>query len=144
MQTFYNSNLISMPLLAISFILTNEFNYIAYSGPIVDKEIGFLATFLMVLISGGLLCFSQFWCTSHNNALTTSVVGVLKSFIQIIGGMFLFDAWKQIGFYGYIGITINLICGSLYTYLKYIEKDKKINKTSSDLEILISKNKEDS
>lgn len=142
MQTFYYSNYVSVPLLAISFFLTSEFKEVTYSKPFLDKELGFVAAFFMVLICGSFLCFSQFWCTSHNNALTTSVVGVLKSFLQTIVGMFLFDAKNQIGLYGYIGISINLLCGSLYTYLKYIEKEKKINKHSSvlDMENLISNN----
>ena len=74
-------------------------------------------------------CF-LFRCTSKNTAVTTSVVGVLKSFIQTTLGMFMFNASKEIGTLGFIGIVINLTFGVYYTYLKYMEKETK--KASSD------------
>lgn len=128
--------MISLPILLVSFVFTSELvDLTMYQTTAYLSEFGFWMTMTGVLVCGCFLCFSQFWCTTNNNALTTSVIGVLKSFIQTVFGMFLFDARKEIGLFGYVGIIINLIFGVMYTYLKYIEKEAYIRKTESENEI---------
>jgi len=63
--------------------------------------------------------------------LTTSVIGVLKSFIQTVFGIFLFNATKEIDVLGYVGIFVNLFSGVMYTYLKFVEKESKIKRNTS-------------
>ena len=129
-----------MPFLIFFFFITLEFNQI--SGQLItfsfENNFLFLIVFLFVIVCGCVLCFSQIWCTTNNNAITTSVVGVLKSFIQTILGMFFYDAYKSMGVLAFVGILINLIFGTWYTYLKYIEKESRsyIHLSSSDPKLI--------
>lgn len=136
MQTFYYNNLFSLPLLTISFLYTDElYEIVPYfsSKNSVLNDFGFWTVFSLVLICGCCLCFSQFWCTTNNSALTTSVIGVLKSFLQTVVGIYLWNVRKEIGPIGYAGIAINLFFGIFYTYLKYIEKESKPIKINNNL-----------
>lgn len=118
-----------MPFLFIFFIATNEFNELAkfnlFHTGLTDSFIVFLVIFTLVIVCGCILCFSQIWCTTSNNAITTSVIGVLKSFLQTLLGMFFYDAYKNMSVLSFIGIIINLIFGTWYTYLKYIERESR-------------------
>ena len=126
MQTFFYSNMLSLPILILPLLFSSELSdLVMLSGGESFFKPDFWLTLLGVLLCGCFLCFTQFWCTSHNSALTTSVIGVLKSFIQTIFGMMLFDAKKNISMLGLAGILVNLFFGIVYTYLKYIEKESK-------------------
>ena len=46
----------------------------------------FLPTLIMVVLSGCLLNYSMFLCTTVNSALTTTCVGVVKSVVTTIIG----------------------------------------------------------
>ncbi len=110
------------------FFITNEWNecadYFFISKSIKqDTFVLFSVVFVFVLLCGCFLCFSQIWCTTHNSAVTTSVIGVLKSFLQTLVGMFFYGAYEEMSYLSYIGILLNLIFGTYYTYLKYIEKE---------------------
>lgn len=134
MQTFYYSNIMSLPLLLIPFLFTSEIPDLQlYTKNHDIQDPGFIGTFSFVLICGACLCFCQFWCTSKNTAVTTSVVGVLKSFIQTTLGMFMFNAKNEIGLLGFVGIVINLTFGVYYTYLKYMEKELKHSSSTAKL-----------
>lgn len=117
LQTLYECSTFSTPILAFFFLLTGE-----YSGIWHSLEVNSLLTIMAVIFCGSLLCFSQFWCTLNNNAVTTSVVGVLKSIVQTIAGMLLFESISNFSSITLIGMTINLVSGCWYTYLKYMEK----------------------
>ncbi len=123
-QTFYLTSFFTLPFLFLFFLASEESTALEsfLSTPTI-YETGFWTNLSMVIVVGFALTYSQFWCTSHNNAITTSVIGVLKSFIQIMIGLFLFDSASSLSALAYLGILINLIFGSIYTYLKYIEKD---------------------
>ncbi len=132
LQTFYYSNIISLPLLAVSILFTSEIEDLSkYQKARSLSEYEFWAAIVFVLVCGCFLCFSQFWCTTNNSALTTSVIGVLKSFIQTVFGIFLFNATTEIDALGYLGIFVNLFSGVMYTYLKFAEKESKIKKNTS-------------
>lgn len=122
LQTFYQCSVLSIPLLTVYFLFSNETKTVpkdfSYS-----NEIGFLLVLALVIVSGSLLCFSQFWCTMKNNAITTSVLGVLKSIFQTLFSIILFKSWNTFSRLTYFGIVVNLVFGVLYTYLKYAESD---------------------
>lgn len=59
-------------------------------------------------------------CFSNNSALTTSVVGTLKSVVQTTMGMFTFGG-VAINPAMVTGVTVNLCGGIAYTYAKYLE-----------------------
>ncbi len=128
-EIFYFSSLFSLPLLFLALYFSNEFQLLnlALNENSFFFQLDFGFNLIVVVCFGCFLCFSQFWCTTNNTALTTSVIGVLKSFIQTMLGIFLFKAQYNLTYLAYIGISINLIFGTWYTYLKYIEKDDSIN-----------------
>ncbi|CAF0859683.1 unnamed protein product [Brachionus calyciflorus] len=137
LQTYYECTIISIPILFVFFIFTNErTQFINDMKPLNDTN--FILVFFLVIISGSLLCFSQFWCTLKNNAITTSVLGVLKSLIQTVIGILLIKNADKMSNLTYLGIFINLVFGSLYTYLKYIETESKkdINKSESTSQLI--------
>ena len=117
---------ISLPILIVIVTITGEFDdLIIHQQFKYIKNIRFIGSYLCVVTCGAILCFSQFWCTMSNNAITTSVVGVLKSVVQTALGMVLFDGFMNLNLLTLIGIAINLIFGTWYTYLKYIEHNSK-------------------
>lgn len=135
LQTFYECSILSIPILFVFFLFTDErTGFLRELKPIHDLM--YNSVLILVIISGSLLCFSQFWCTLKNNAITTSVLGVLKSLIQTLIGIMLFQSWDSISSLTYLGIIINLIFGTLYTYLKYIEHESFINKSESSEKLL--------
>lgn len=75
---------------------------------------------------GVLLNYSLFLCTEKNSALTTSLVGVLKSIMQTVIGFFTFGGVK-FSVLNVFGISLNMIGGILYSYSKYKEKLKVYN-----------------
>ncbi|XP_042858259.1 UDP-galactose/UDP-glucose transporter 7-like [Penaeus japonicus] len=84
----------------------------------------FLMVLLLLLLFGLSLNFSLFLCTMLNSALTTSIVGVIKSVLQTVIGFFVFGG---IVFHpvNITGIILNTIGGFMYTYTKYKEEWKK-------------------
>ena len=50
------------------------------------REESFILAFTMLIVSGALLNFSMFLCTTVNSALTTLLVGVIKSALTNIIG----------------------------------------------------------
>lgn len=71
-------------------------------------------------IIGVVLNYSIFLCTEKNSALTTSLIGVLKSVFQTVIGIFTFGGIKSNILNGF-GLSLNLFGGILYTYVKYKE-----------------------
>ncbi|KAG1670845.1 UDP-galactose/UDP-glucose transporter 7 [Nymphon striatum] len=90
---------------------------------------GFIVTFCLVFLCGAVMNYSLFLCTALNCALTTSLVGVIKSVLQTAIGFFTFGGVKILPLNA-TGITMNLIGGILYTYAKYNESFKKLDKIS--------------
>lgn len=66
---------------------------------------------------------SHYDSCSNNSALTTSVVGTLKSVAQTTMGMFTFGG-VTINAPMLSGVTMNLSGGIVYTYAKYLEGEK--------------------
>lgn len=122
LQSFYECSVISIPLLTIFFGFADESKTFLNDFKNMDN-LEYLSVFALVIISGSLLCFSQFWCTINNNAITTSVLGVLKSMAQTLIGIVLFQSWESISTLTYFGILINFIFGTWYTYLKFVDKE---------------------
>ena len=136
-ETLFECSLITLPFLFSFFFFSNEFKDLQTSPNFKLTNFNFLLTFFLVLASGCLLSFSQVWCTINNNAITTSVVGILKSILQSLFGIILFNAWKTLTFLSYAGLLCNFLFGSWYTYLKYKEKDvnMRIPHSFSDFQI---------
>ena len=78
----------SLPMFFVLSLLLGEVSPALNS--LINSDIIFLLLYFLLLISGGVLMFSTFLCTSLCSALTTTVVGVPKSFLQTIIGYFTF------------------------------------------------------
>lgn len=81
---------------------------------------------------GVVLNYSLFLCTEKNSALTTSLVGVLKSVLQTVIGIFTFGGIQFNTLNGF-GLSLNLFGGILYTYVKYQENVKHNSIDSSSI-----------
>ncbi|KAF8783465.1 uncharacterized protein LOC129962669 isoform X5 [Argiope bruennichi] len=85
------------------------------------SDLGFIAYFTIQVVIGVLLNYSLFLCTASNSALTTSLVGVLKSILQTTIGFFTFGGIK-FNVINIFGIVINMFGGIMYACAKYTEK----------------------
>ena len=103
----------SFPILFVFFLFGDEM-----SDLVVHRKYPYLsdAHFWMVLFMlipvGTSLSFAQFWCTINNNAVTTSVVGVLKSVIQTLFGFIFFEGYNNLSLLTLTGILVNLVFGT--------------------------------
>ncbi|CAF4113033.1 unnamed protein product [Rotaria socialis] len=122
-DVLYINSLIALPMVFVLMILfTNDLSNVqSYSG---YTTFSFWLYFLASTLGGGLLNGSTFWCVMKNSALTTSVVGVLKSILQILFGLFVFDRFS-ININTIIGILLSLFAGTMFSYYEYTAKQKK-------------------
>ncbi|CAF4532306.1 unnamed protein product, partial [Rotaria sp. Silwood2] len=129
-EIFYINSLLSLPMiLLLMIIFTNELSNVkSYKG---YNTINFWLYFLLSTVGGGLLNGTTFWCTIKNSALTTTVVGVLKSILQVFLGMFAFDR-LPINNKTIIGIILSLIGGTMFSYLEYTNKHSKLGLSTTD------------
>ncbi|PRD29286.1 UNVERIFIED_CONTAM: UDP-galactose/UDP-glucose transporter 7 [Trichonephila clavipes] len=87
------------------------------------SDFGFILCFIIQVVTGVLLNYSLFLCTAKNSALTTSLVGVLKSILQTVIGFFTFGGVK-FNSLNIFGISLNMFGGIMYSYAKYNERLK--------------------
>ncbi|CAF3207018.1 unnamed protein product [Rotaria sp. Silwood2] len=122
-EVLYINSLISLPIVFLVMItLSDELSSVlSYNG---YKTFSFWLYFLASTLGGGLLNGTTFWCIMKNSALTTSVVGVLKSILQVFFGLFVFDRFS-ININTIIGITLSLLAGTMFSYFEYTAKHKK-------------------
>ncbi len=83
---------------------------------------------------GCLLNYALFLCTNLNSALTTTIVGVLKSVVAVVLGFFLLGGVK-FNAVNVIGIALNTVGGVWYSCFKFYEKSDKLasnRQTSAD------------
>jgi solute carrier family 35 protein len=130
-QALFNSSCISWPVLMFCLSFTGEMHSVLENYDKFFTKFNFNLSLLVAILCGSTLCFSQFYCTMNNNAVTTSVIGVLKSVVQTGVGMFVFTDFVNLNALTLLGISINLIFGTWYTYLKYIEDYHAAKDTSS-------------
>ncbi|CAF3424648.1 unnamed protein product [Rotaria socialis] len=129
-DVLYINSLLSLPMI-VAFMITSSHelsNVKSYDGYSTAK---FWLYFLLSIIGGGLLNATTFWCTIKNSALTTTVVGVLKSILQIFVGMFAFDQ-LSINYKTTLGIALSLVGGTMFSYLEYTNKQSKCGSNTSD------------
>ncbi|XP_067949330.1 uncharacterized protein [Watersipora subatra] len=132
-DTLYMSSAMSFPVLFLTAATLGEFKkvymYPRYTDPV------FIAMLLLLLCMGSFLNFTLFLCNSNNSALTTTVVGTLKSVAQTTMGMFAFGG-IPINTPLLTGVSMSLSGGVFYTYAKYQENEaKKFKKIQSGLSL---------
>ena len=99
----------------------------------------FLLIYLIVISMGCALNYAIFLCTVVTSALTTSVVGVIKSIAVVIVGLFTFGG-LPLTVSGVFGIAMNTLGSGWYTYDKYRAKSED----KEDMESVCSTQESDS
>ena len=117
-ETLQLNSINTLPLLIIASVVNKEFVTVARYNNF--HSTGFWFCFLLVISLGCLLNYTLFLCTIVNSALTTSVVGTLKTIVQTAVGFFAFGG-VSLNPATIIGIIINLSGGIVYTYAKYMQ-----------------------
>lgn len=121
LELLYVNSINCIPLFLLYILLSWEFvdavNFLR------DCTFEFILVFLLVISMGCVLNYSLFLCTTLNSALTTSIVGVIKSVVTTVIGMFTFGGIQPTVLI-ITGISINTLGGMGYTYLKYKEKQE--------------------
>jgi solute carrier family 35 protein len=84
----------------------------------------FLPLLAASLLMGSLLNYCLFLCTLCNSALTTTIVGTLRSVLGTVMGFFVFGGVKATVFI-LLGVTFNTAGGVWYTAIKFKEKHMK-------------------
>ncbi|XP_033644267.1 UDP-galactose/UDP-glucose transporter 7-like [Asterias rubens] len=104
-----------LPLFAVLF-LSSEISGIMDFEDLSSPR--FLMIFALVVSMGCVLNYAIFLCTILTSALTTSVVGVIKSVVVVAVGMFTLGG-APVTLLSTIGICMNTLGSSWYTYDKY-------------------------
>jgi len=108
----------TLPVFAFTTIAFGELQPVVQSKALRDPT--FYSIFLLLLVSGGILTYSQFLCASVCSALTASLVGVGKSVLQMLIGLFTFGGVKFHPL-NVTGLVLNTAGGILYSFVKYRE-----------------------
>lgn len=125
-ETLHLNSYNTLPLLLGAAVVFSEFQEGAKH--FLYNDAGFLFMFWLVVCMGCMLNYLLFLCTTYNSALTTSIMGTLKSIVQTSIGMFTFGG-VAVNLFTMLGIAMNLSGGVLYSYAKYSESKQKSDGT---------------
>ncbi|KAG0622179.1 hypothetical protein M758_3G077600 [Ceratodon purpureus] len=127
MELLLYNGILSLPVLLAIILATGE---VWESVESIKTQLAETALFLPLLIStllmGSLLNYCLFLCTLCNSALTTTIVGTLRSVFGTAMGFFVFGGVKGTIFM-FLGVTFNTVGGVWYTMIKYKEKQAKMS-----------------
>lgn len=125
MELLLYNGILSLPVLLIIVVGTGEvwdsFESLRRQS---HESLAFLPLVLASLLMGSLLNYCLFLCTLCNSALTTTIVGTLRSVLGTVMGFFVFGGVKGTVFI-FLGVTFNTLGGVWYTLIKYREKQEK-------------------
>ncbi|KAG1676390.1 hypothetical protein FOA52_001185 [Chlamydomonas sp. UWO 241] len=114
----------SLPLLAVLVVLTGDWSAAVPAATAAALQHGAFnvsATIACCCLMGCALNYALFLCTNHNSALTTTIVGVLKSVVAVGLGFFLLGG-VPFSVVNVTGIALNMAGGIWYTWFRYYEK----------------------
>lgn len=125
MELLLYNGILSLPVLLVIISVTGEVWDSAQSLTRQSQEsLAFLPLMVASLLMGSLLNYCLFLCTLCNSALTTTIVGTLRSVLGTVMGFFVFGGVKGTIFI-FLGVIFNTIGGVWYTAIKYREKQVK-------------------
>ncbi|KAH8944471.1 hypothetical protein BDL97_13G112500 [Sphagnum fallax] len=125
MELLLYNGILSLPVLIGVIFATGEV-WDAAEKIIVESRASlmFLPLLAASLLMGSLLNYCLFLCTLCNSALTTTIVGTLRSVLGTVMGFFVFGGVKATVFI-LLGVTFNTAGGVWYTAIKFKEKHMK-------------------
>ena len=118
METLHINSINALPLLCFCSAWSGELSRAATQ--FGSKDFKFMIIFVIVISSGCVLNFFLFLCTTLNSALTTSVVGTVKSVVQTFVGTLFFGGFS-VNMFTITGVAVNFAGTFLYTCAKYKE-----------------------
>lgn len=123
----YNA-VLSLPVLAVITHVSGEAS-VAWPS-LRHLPPGFLVLLVLSLLLGALLNYSLFLCTLSNSALTTTIVGTLRSIVGTVCGFFVLGGLKPTPLV-VSGVFTNTVGGIWYTVIKYRQRHNRIHRPSS-------------
>lgn len=123
----YNA-VLSLPVLALITHVSGEAS-VAWPS-LRHLPPGFLVLLVLSLLMGALLNYSLFLCTLSNSALTTTIVGTLRSIVGTVCGFFVLGGLKPT-ILVVSGVFMNTFGGIWYTMIKYQQRHNRLRSTSS-------------
>jgi len=130
MTILYVNSVNCLPIISVLVILSGELTLM--QGYPHWHEPGFIVALVFTTAFACVFSYSIFLCTTVNSALTTACVGVIKSALTTIIGMYTFGGVAATPLL-IIGQLINLSGGSIYTWEKYrIQQKRQITSPSPD------------
>eukprot|EP00897_Mesotaenium_endlicherianum_P008855 jgi/Mesen1/7999/ME000425S07197 len=124
----YNA-VLSLPVLIVFTFLTGEAlrSYSALMLLTLGGTNNFILLLVISLLMGSLLNFALFLCTIANSALTTTIVGTLRSVFGTILGFFVLGGVKATPLI-VAGVSTNTAGGVWYTIIKYKQRHRQLAK----------------
>ena len=124
-ELLFYSSLLSAPVLLVLAIFSGEASVaVQLASQAIDSLHGIMPLVWLLIASsfcGCLLNYSLFLCAVSNNALTTTIVGVLKGVVATFLGFFLLGG-VQFHWLNIAGVLLNTAGGVWYTVIHYNKK----------------------
>ncbi|XP_023323853.1 UDP-galactose/UDP-glucose transporter 7 [Eurytemora carolleeae] len=121
----------TLPVFLTMALVLGEPSKVANS--LLHEVASFYYVFLLLVVSGSVLTYSQFLCAAVCSALTTSMVGHCKSVIQTVLGFYTFGGVKFHPL-NIAGLVMNILGGVVYAYVKQMEgrrRERRMSKVES-------------
>mmetsp|Transcript_25357 Transcript_25357/g.74911 ORF Transcript_25357/g.74911 Transcript_25357/m.74911 type:complete len:424 (-) Transcript_25357:105-1376(-) len=125
----------SLPMLASLAIISGEASMVRPVFTLAVQTHGHIpvaSTIGSCCALGCALNYALFLCTTNNSALTTTIVGVLKSVVAVVLGFFLLGG-VPFSMINVMGISLNLVGGIWYTAYKFREKSSTTRAVAASL-----------
>jgi solute carrier family 35 protein len=142
MEMIYINAYNTLPVFLIMALVLGEPSKVANS--LLTEEDSFYYIFILLVVSGSVLTYSQFLCAAVCSALTTSMVGHAKSIIQTILGFYTFGGVKFHPL-NVAGLVMNILGGMVYAYVKRMETrrmDRRMSKIDTGPRNILRKKSE--
>ena len=119
---YNNALLMFLPVVGVSLLVDSWRSCFAdFSG---WSSVDFVATFAFACLAGFLMVWSTVLCTAYNSALTTAILGTLRSILVTYLGMYISSdyAFSVVNF---IGLNVSMVGSLVYCYVVFIGQKRR-------------------